>query len=49
LRTNCLKHIMEGKLEGRLEMTGRRWRRGKQLVDDLREKRGYWKLIQRKH
>jgi hypothetical protein len=24
LRTNCLKHIMEGKLEGRLEMTGRR-------------------------
>ena len=25
-------------------MTGRRGRRGKQLLDDLKEARGYWKL-----
>jgi replicative superfamily II helicase len=45
LRRNCLlKHVIEGKLEGRIEMTGRRGRRRKQLVDDLKEKRRYWKL-----
>jgi hypothetical protein len=45
LRRNCLlKHMIEGKLEGRIEMTGRRGRRRKQLLDDLREKRRYWKL-----
>jgi hypothetical protein len=45
LRRNCLlKHVTEGKLEGRIEVTGRRGRRRKQLVDDLKEKRGYWKL-----
>jgi hypothetical protein len=45
LRRNCLiKHVTEGKLDGRIEMTGRRGRRGKQLLDDLREKRRYWKL-----
>jgi hypothetical protein len=43
LRRNCLlKHVIEGKLEGRIEMTGRRRRRHKQLLDDLRGKRGYW-------
>jgi hypothetical protein len=36
--------VIEGKLEGRIEMTGRRGRRGKQLLDDLKVKRGYWKL-----
>jgi hypothetical protein len=37
---NCLlKHVIEGKLEGRIEMTGRRGRRRKQLLDDLKEKR----------
>jgi hypothetical protein len=36
--------VIEGKLEGRIEMTGRRGRRGKQLLDDLKEKRRYWKL-----
>jgi hypothetical protein len=42
---NCfLKHVVEGKIEGRLEVTGRRGRRRKQLLDDLKEKRGYWKL-----
>jgi hypothetical protein len=45
LRRNCLlKHVIEGKVEGRIEMTGRRGRRRKQLLDDLQEKRRYWKL-----
>jgi hypothetical protein len=39
-----LKHVIEGKLEGRIEMTGRRGIRRKQLLDDLKEKRRYWKL-----
>jgi hypothetical protein len=39
LRRNCLlKHVIEGKLEGRIEMTGRRGRRHKQLLDDLRKR-----------
>jgi hypothetical protein len=42
LRRNCLlKHVIEGKLEGRIEMTGRRERRRKQLLDDLKEKKRY--------
>jgi hypothetical protein len=36
--------VIEGKLEGRIEMTGRRGRRRKQLLDDLKEKRRYWEL-----
>jgi hypothetical protein len=45
LRRNCLlKHVIEGKLEGRIEITGRRGRRRKQLLDDLKGKRRYWKL-----
>jgi hypothetical protein len=36
--------VIEGKLEGRIEMTGRRGRRRKQVLDDLKEKRRYWKL-----
>jgi hypothetical protein len=45
LRRNCLlKHVIEGKLEGRIEMTGRRGRRRKQVLDDLKEKRRYCKL-----
>jgi hypothetical protein len=40
LRRNCLlKHVIEGKIEGSIEMTGRRGRRRKQLLDDLMEKR----------
>jgi hypothetical protein len=31
-------------MEGRIEMARRRTRRGKQLLDDLKETRGYWKL-----
>jgi hypothetical protein len=45
LRRNCLlKHVIEGKLEGRIEMTRRRGRRRKQLLHDLKEKRRYWRL-----
>jgi hypothetical protein len=45
LRRNCLlKHVIEGKLEARIEMTGRRGRRRKQLLDNLKEKKRYWKL-----
>ena len=43
-RNYLLKHVIEGKLEGRIEMTGRRGRRRKQLLDDLKEKKRYWKL-----
>jgi len=42
---NCLiKHVTEGKMEGRTEITGRRGRRSKQLLDEFQENRGYWKL-----
>jgi hypothetical protein len=42
---NCLlKHIIEGKIEGRIEMMGRWGRRCKELLDDLKEKRGHCKL-----
>jgi hypothetical protein len=48
LRRNCLlKHVIEGKLEGRIELTERRGiRRRKQLQHDLKEIIGYWKLKQ---
>jgi len=32
------------KIEGRIEVTGRRGRKSKELLDDLKEKRGYCKL-----
>jgi hypothetical protein len=41
-RTCLLKHVIEGKLEGKTKITGRRGRRRKQLLDDLKEKRRYW-------
>jgi len=38
---NCLlKHVTEGKIE----VMGRRGRRSKQLLDDVKERRGYCKL-----
>ena len=36
--------FLKRKIEGSIEVTGRRGRRRKQLLDDLKEKRGYWKL-----
>jgi hypothetical protein len=43
-RKCLLKHVIEGKIEGRLEVLGRRGRRHKQLLNDFKEKREYWKL-----
>jgi hypothetical protein len=38
---NCLlKHVIEGKIKGEIEETGREGRRRKQLLDDLKGKRG---------
>jgi len=45
LHRNCLqKHVAEGQIDGRMEVTGRRGRRRNQLPDDLKEERGYCKL-----
>jgi hypothetical protein len=33
--------ITEGKIKGGIEVTGRRGRRRKNLLDDLKERRGY--------
>jgi hypothetical protein len=43
---NCLlKQVTtEEKTEGEQELTGRQGRRRKQLMDDLKERRGYWNL-----
>jgi len=40
---SLLKYVIEGKIEGRIEVTAKRERRCKQLLDDLKEKTGYWK------
>jgi hypothetical protein len=41
---NCLlKHLIEGKIEG-VYVTGRRGRRRKQLLDDVKEKREHCKF-----
>ena len=41
LRRKCLlRQFIEGKIEGRIEMMGRHWRRCKELPDDLKERRG---------
>ena len=45
LRRRCLlQHVIEGKLEGSVWMMGRWGRRRKQLLNDLKEKRSYWRL-----
>ena len=42
LRRNCLlKQVIGGKIKGEMEVTRRRERRRKKLLDDLKEKRGY--------
>jgi hypothetical protein len=43
-RIYLLKHIIEGNLEGSLEVTVGRGRRRKQLLDDLKGGKIYWKL-----
>jgi len=45
LRRNCLlKHVIEGKIGGRIKMTGRRGRRRRQLLDDVKGTSTYWIL-----
>ena len=45
LRRNCLlRHVIEGKIEGMIEVTGRRGRRRNKLRYDIKEKRVYRKL-----
>jgi hypothetical protein len=42
LRRNCLlQRVIEGKITGGIEVTGRRGRRHRKLLDDLKERRGY--------
>jgi hypothetical protein len=42
LRRNCLlQQVIEGKIKGGTEVTGRRGRRRRKLLDDLKERRGY--------
>ena len=43
---NCLlKQVIEGKIKGEMEVTRRRGRRRRKLLDDLKDRRGYshWK------
>ncbi|PNF31814.1 hypothetical protein B7P43_G09328 [Cryptotermes secundus] len=42
---NCLlKEVIEGKIDGRIEVTRRRGRRRKKILDDLGDRRGYCHL-----
>ena len=45
LRRNCLlKQVIEGKIKGEIEVTRRRGRRHRKLLDDLKDRRGYCHL-----
>jgi hypothetical protein len=42
LRRNCLlQQVIEGKIKGGIEVRGRRGRRRRKLLDDLKERIGY--------
>ena len=42
LRRNCLlQGVIKGKKKGGIEVTGKRGRRRRKLLDDLKERRGY--------
>ena len=42
LRRNCLlQRVIEGKIQGGIEVTGRQGRKRRKLLDDLKERRGY--------
>jgi hypothetical protein len=42
LRINCLlRQVIEGKIKGRIQVTGSQGRRRRKLLDDLKEMRGY--------
>ena len=45
LQRKCLlKHVIEGQIEGRIEMMGRQGRRCTQLLENFKGMRGYRKL-----
>jgi hypothetical protein len=45
LHRNCLlQQVIEGKIKGGIEEIGRRGRRRRKLLDDLKESRGYCHL-----
>jgi hypothetical protein len=45
LRRNCLlQQVVEGKIKGGIEVTGRRGRKRRKLLDDLKERREYSRL-----
>ena len=45
LRRNCLlQQVTKGKIKGQIEVTRRRGRRRKKLLDDLKDRRGYCQL-----
>jgi len=47
LHRNCLlQRVIEGKIKGGIEVIGRRGRRCKKLLDELKERRGYSHLKQ---
>jgi hypothetical protein len=39
-----VKHVIEGKIQGQIEVTRRRRRRRKNLLDNLGDRRGYYHL-----
>jgi len=41
LRNCLLQRVIEGKIKGGIEVTGRRGRRRRKLLYDLKERRGY--------
>jgi hypothetical protein len=42
LRRNCiLQRVIEGKIQGEIEVTERQGRRRRKLLDELKERRGY--------
>ena len=43
-KRRLLKHVTEGNTQERIEVTGKRVKRRKKLLDGLNEKTGYWKL-----
>ena len=45
LRRNCfLQQVIEGKIKGGIEVTGRRGIKRRKLLDDLKERRGFSQL-----
>ena len=43
-RNYLLKQFIEGKIKGEIEVARRRGRRRKKLLDDLKDRRGYYHL-----